>query len=58
MISTQTVTTIAGLAGTQGSTDGTGSNSRFNGPYGITCDGKGNLFIGDSFNKTIRKIIL
>ena len=33
------VSTIAGLAGSYGSADGTNSNARFNGPYGIAVDG-------------------
>lgn len=51
-----TVTTIAGQAGIDGSTDGTGSAARFNGPSGIVRDSAGNLFIGEYWNYTIRKI--
>jgi hypothetical protein len=49
------VSTIAGLAGSSGSADGTNSNARFNGPYGITVDG-GNLYVADTGNHTIRKL--
>jgi uncharacterized alkaline shock family protein YloU len=49
------VTTIAGLAGKNGSTDGKGAAARFNRPYGITTDGT-NLYVTDSNNHTIRQI--
>jgi sugar lactone lactonase YvrE len=50
------VTTVAGLATTSGSADGTGSAARFNFPRGIAVDSVGNLFVSDSTNNTIRKI--
>lgn len=52
-----TVTTLAGVAGSYGSTDGTGTAARFNSPYSITTDGT-NLYVADSGNSTIRKIII
>jgi hypothetical protein len=51
------VSTIAGLAGYPGSTDGTNSDSRFDNPGGITVDSIGNLYVADSANNTIREII-
>jgi len=39
-----------------GSSDGSGSNVRFNQPGGIAVDAGGNLFISDSGNSTIRKV--
>jgi hypothetical protein len=48
------VTTLAGLPGVFGSTDGTGSDARFNQPDGLALDSKGNLYVPDSFNNTIR----
>jgi uncharacterized alkaline shock family protein YloU len=57
VISTGVVTTIAGTAGSIGSTDGTGTSARFYYPNGITTDGT-NLFVADSFNHTIRKIVI
>ncbi len=50
------VTTLAGLAGASGSTDGTGSAARFQGPDGVAVDGAGNVYVADSDNYTIRKI--
>ena len=50
------VSTLAGLAGNQGSADGVGSHARFNSPTGIAMDGAGNLFVSDTHNKIIRKI--
>jgi sugar lactone lactonase YvrE len=51
-----TVTTIAGWAGQEGSTNGVGSSARFRGPYGITVGPSGNVYVADSGNHTIRKI--
>lgn len=50
------VTTVAGLAGTEGSADGTGSAARFDTPRGIAVDQAGNLYVADSENATVRKI--
>ena len=50
------VTTLAGLAGSFGSTDGTGSAARFGGPQAIAVDGTGTLYVADTGNSTIRKI--
>ena len=51
------VTTLAGTAAASGSTDGTGEAARFNLPGGITTDGT-NLYVADSFNNTIRKVVI
>jgi hypothetical protein len=58
VMATGVVTTIAGSAGLKGSTDGMGAAARFSAPYGIVADGAGNLFISDSGNDTIRKLVL
>jgi sugar lactone lactonase YvrE len=50
------VTTLAGLAGSSGSHDGTNSNARFSGPEGLAVGASGQLFVSDSFNNTIRGI--
>ncbi len=50
------VTTLAGTAGTFGSTDATGAAARFNEPEGIAVDSSGNVYVSDTQNCTIRKI--
>ncbi|MDB6029475.1 MAG: repeat containing protein [Verrucomicrobiales bacterium] len=50
------VSTLAGLAGSCGSMDGTNSKARFDRPAGIAVDGATNLFVTDSLNHTVRKI--
>ena len=58
VISTGEVTTLAGTARTAGSADGTGTAARFNFPQGVASDGAGNLFVADSDNSTIRRIVI
>jgi hypothetical protein len=41
------VTTLAGLAGRQGTSNGTGTVARFSGPQGIGVDSLGNLYVAD-----------
>jgi hypothetical protein len=48
--------TIAGLAGTPGSADGTNSSARFNSPQGVATDTSGNVYVADSINATVRKL--
>jgi sugar lactone lactonase YvrE len=56
MTPTGTVTTIAGQAGIQGLTDGTGTGSLFNQPEALTVDSTGNIYVADTGNAAIRKI--
>jgi sugar lactone lactonase YvrE len=50
------VTTLAGLAGSPGSADGTGSDARFSQPRGVAVDSTGNIYVTDTENHTIRKV--
>jgi serine/threonine protein kinase len=50
------VSTLAGIAGTHGSADGTGREARFWAPFGVAVDGAGNVYVADTVNNTIRKI--
>jgi len=49
------VTTLAGLVGSVGSMDGTGSDAHFNYPAGIEVDTAGNIYVADNFNNAVRK---
>ena len=51
------VTTLAGLAGFAGTNDGIGAAARFNTPYGIAVGNDGTVYVADSNNHTIRKIL-
>ena len=50
-------TTIAGLAGAPGSTNGLGAAALFNYPTSVGIDNHGNLFLADYGNSTIREIV-
>jgi sugar lactone lactonase YvrE len=55
------VSTLAGKAGSYGSTDGTGSAARFadsvyTGPTSVAVDGVGDVYVSDASNNTVRKI--
>ncbi len=51
-----TLSTLAGMPGESGSRDGEGSAARFHGPRGVAVDAKGNVYVADNLNHTIRKI--
>ncbi len=50
-------TMVAGSSGVPGSSDGTNSEARFNGPRGIAVDASGVLYVSDARNNSIRKIV-
>ncbi len=50
------VSTLAGLAGTSGYLDATGTAARFNLPVGIALDASGNLWIADTHNHAVRRV--
>ena len=54
------VSTLAGTAGgptvPPGSADGTGAAARFFEPYGVAVDVRGNVYVADTYNNTIRKV--
>jgi sugar lactone lactonase YvrE len=51
------VSTVAGIAGERGSNDGAGREARFNFPAGIAVDANGTIYVADTNNHTIRKIV-
>jgi hypothetical protein len=50
------VTTIAGLAGTNGDADGSGATAHFQRPGGVAVDREGNIYVTDATSSVIRKI--
>lgn len=57
VIATGAVTTLAGTAGSPGTTDATGAAARFNTPIGLGVVGL-NLYVCDSQNGSIRQIVI
>ena len=51
------VTTIAGSAQNAGTNDGANGLARFNYPLGIAADSSGNLFVTDTGNSTVRRLV-
>ena len=54
---TGVVNTLTGLAGSSGSADGAGSIARFYDPRSVAADNAGNVYVADTDNNTIRKIM-
>ncbi|MFM8886479.1 MAG: hypothetical protein ACKOKC_08700 [Chthoniobacterales bacterium] len=51
-----TVSTWAGLMGSAGSSNATGTQARFNFPQGVAVDSANNVYVADTGNSVIRKI--
>jgi sugar lactone lactonase YvrE len=49
-----TLTLVAGLPGTPGNVDGTGTHARFAYPEGLALTSTGELLIADSYNRAVR----
>jgi sugar lactone lactonase YvrE len=50
------VSTLAGMPGTPGASDGSGSDARFFFPIGVAVDSNGNVLVADAGNDTIRRV--
>lgn len=50
------VETLAGAAGSPGSSDGNGAVARFRSPQGVTVDAAGNVYVADTGNYTVRRV--
>jgi TolB-like protein/Flp pilus assembly protein TadD len=50
------VTTLAGIAGNVGSTDGVAREAKFSVPAGVTTDQAGNIYVADFGNQALRKV--
>jgi len=57
VITSGVVTTLAGTAGSSGSTNATGTSASFGQPFGITSDGI-NLYVSEKEGHRIRKIVI
>jgi hypothetical protein len=57
VLATGAVTTVAGLPGTYGATDGSGNAARFNQPLTLASDRAGKLYVADTLNSAVRKVV-
>lgn len=55
-LTTLTVTTLAGVAGSAGFVDGVSGTAKFNDVTSITSDGSNMLFVSDYYNNAVRSI--
>ena len=59
VLATGVVTTLAGtVSAFGGAADGTGAAAQFARPLGLVLDGTGNLYVADSSNHAIRKVVV
>jgi DNA-binding beta-propeller fold protein YncE len=59
VLSSSAVTTVAGVAGSSGSTNGIGTNAKFDYPHGIDISPDGSFaLVADTYNYLIRQIVL
>jgi hypothetical protein len=58
VLATGVMSTLAGSSGNLGLTDGVGSAARFHEPVQLVYDGLGDLYVADSQNNAIRKIVI
>jgi sugar lactone lactonase YvrE len=56
VVATGAVSTLAGSLA--GFADGTGPAAQFNAPFGVACDGSGNLYVADRYNNRIRRVVV
>src|SRR5204863_9141563 len=50
------VTNLAGTPGAYGSANGSGSGAQFYQPAGVALDGSGDVYVGDTFDHTVRGV--
>lgn len=53
-----TLSAMVGTTGGAGNLDGVGAEARFHQPYAVTNDGAGTLYVGDTYNAVIRKVVV
>jgi len=58
LASASSTATVSTFAGQVPGADGTGPLANFNGPNAAVGDGQGNLYVADTGNNTIRKIVI
>lgn len=51
------VTTLAGVGGTAGDTDGLGNVARFFGPLGVAIDLDGTIYVSETYGHRVREIV-
>jgi DNA-binding beta-propeller fold protein YncE len=52
------VSTVSGMAGVYGDTDGVNGQGRFFNPYGLAFDASGALRVADTYNESIREVLV